>query len=196
MQNNPEIICRPLNLKDDLKQVARLIYFTDDYVFPHLYNNDINVATAVIPNMIKRDTIYNYKNITVAVCDDKIAGIVVCKKSPIKMNLNEMCGCFLDSGVVLDERFAKVYNEYYKLLDDEPNGIYIANVCVDKLYRRMGIAKKLLTFVLKDNETYNLESVKANAAAVNLYLSLGFQIEAEYPGFTGVPCYRMKRNAR
>ena len=196
MENQQNIICRPLNLKDDLKQVARLIYYTDDYVFPHLYDNDISAAEKVIPKMIQRDTIYNFKNIFVALSDNKIAGIVVFQRTPIRMNLNEMCSCFLDSGIIVGERFAKVYNEYYKLLDEEPEGIYIANVCVDKLYRRMGIAKKMLESLLSDKETYHLETVKANTGALHLYQSLGFEIEYEYSGFTEVPCYRMKRTAK
>ena len=31
---NDEIIVRPLSINDDLEQVARLIYYTDDYILP------------------------------------------------------------------------------------------------------------------------------------------------------------------
>ena len=186
------ITCRRLNTEDDLSAVARLIYYTDDYIFPYLYREKLDVAQKVITNMIKRNTIYNYKNILVALDGERIVGIVVSQATPITIDLNEMCGCFVDAGVILDDRFAKVYNEYYKLLEDEPSGVYIANVCVDKLYRGMGIAQKMLGNVLK-NATYYLETVKANEAAVRLYLNLGFEIMYEYPGFTDVPCYRMMR---
>lgn len=187
------ILCRPLALNDDLRQVARLIYYTDDYIFPFMFNGNLTAAEKVLANMIRRDTIYNYKNISVALSDDKIVGIVVSQRTPLNITPNEMCDCFIESGIILDERFAKVYNEYYKLLNDEPEGIYIANVCVDKLYRGLGVATKMLETLLKKDETYHLESVKANVNALRLYQKAGFEIDYEYPGFTGVPCYRMTR---
>ena len=187
------IMCRQLNLYDDLEQVARLIYYTDDYIFPYLYRGKIDVAAKVISNMIRRNTIYNYKNILVALDGERIVGIVVSQKTPITMDLNVMCGCFVDAGVVVDDSFAKVYNEYYKLLENEPEGVYIANVCVDKLYRGMGIAQRMLKTLLTQDETYYLETVKANVGALALYQKLGFEIQYEYGGFTDVPCYRMKR---
>ena len=196
MQMLQNLLCRPLNLQDDLRQVARLVYYTDDYVFPYLYDNDIAVCEKVVPNMIRGNTIYNYKNIRVAVCDDKIVGIVVYQRTPIKVGMDEMCRCFFDAGVAVGSRFAKVYNEYYKLLNDEPEGIYIANVCVDKRYRGMGVAKQMLGTFLSDDETYHLETVKANLGALHLYQGLGFQIDCEYAGFTDVPCYRMSRIAK
>ena len=187
-----EPIVRPLELKDDLKQVARLVYETDDYIFPYLFDRDIAAAEKVISAMIGRDTIYHYKNIVIALLEDKIAGIVVLQKTPIRINSDEMRACFLDTGLNLGAHFERVLREYYEPLQDEPEGVYIANVCVDKAFRRMGVARKMLKAVLNDRESYHLETVKGNAAALRLYQSLGFETVDEYMGFD-TPCYRMKR---
>ena len=190
-----DLIIRKLELTDNLCQVAHLIYYTDDYVFPYLYKDDINRAEDVIINMIKGDTIYNYKNITAAILDGEIVGIVVSKETPISVNLGEMVRCFIDANEPIDEHFTKTFNEYYKLFENEPEGIYIANVCVDKRYRGRGIGKRMMIEFMKelDGEVLHLEAVKDNVSALKLYQSLGFEIVYEYPGFVDVPCYRMIR---
>ena len=190
------VIVRKLNAKDDFRAVAELIYYTDDYIFPYLYNNDIEKAVSVIGEMIVSDTIYNYKNITAAVLDEKIVGIVVAVRKPFSVDLAEMADCFLKAGAIIDERFTKVYNEYYKLLDGTSEGVYIANVCVNRNYRGNGIAKKMLKAVLSDDCRYELETVKANKPACAAYTAMGFRVDYEYPGFTAVPCYKMSREKR
>lgn len=190
------IIVRKLNAKDDFRRVAELIYYTDDYIFPYLFDKDVKKAADVMSRMVAADTVYNYRNVTVALLDDRIIGIVIALKKPFEVVLKNMADCFLEAGEIIDERFSKVFNEYYNLLDCTSQGVYIANVCVDKKYRGMGVAGKMLDAVLKDDEEYELETVKANESASRLYRSRGFGIEFEYPGFTGVPCYKMKREKR
>lgn len=187
---------RGLLPQDDLKQVARLIYNTDKYVFPYLFDGKISVAEEVIPHMINGDTIYNRKNIVVACTGGFIAAVIVMKESPVYVNAEEMIDAFIAANSIVDERFTKVYNEYYKLLENEPEGVYIANVCVDKSYRGYGLAYEALLKTLKEDKVYNLETVKANLPALHTYLKAGFIIDYEYPGFTGVPCYRMHRPAK
>ena len=196
MINIPQIKVRHLSLGDDLNQVARLIYYTDEYIFPYLFDNDIKKGILVLADMVKNNTIYNYNNVTAGFLHEKIVGIVISQNTPITIDLHEMANCFVRCGVSVGDRFAKVYNEYYKLLEDEPDGIYIANVCVDKLYRKMGFAKAMLNSLLDDKNTYRLETVKDNVGALHLYQSLGFEIDCEYPGFTEVPCYRMTRKSK
>lgn len=187
---------RKLAEGDDLAAVAHLIYKTDDYVFPFMFKGREKDAVPVFTAMIGRNTLYNAANITVAELAGKIVGIVVSLPAPITVSPSEMMDCFLLSGQVVDENFTQVYNEYYKPLENEPSGIYIANVCVDGAYRGMGIARLMLSQILRDDKTYNLETVKGNEAAFRLYSGLGFRVLNEYPGFTNVPCYRMRREKK
>lgn len=189
-----QLVVRKLKLTDDLAQVARLIYDTDAFIFPYLYKNDVTGAVPTLIKMVERDTIYNYRNITVAVLGKEVVGIIIAKETPIVMNEEEMKGCIVcnEEG---GKRFKKTYDEYYKLFEDEPQGVYIANVCVDKRYRGRGIAKQMLAAFLKEEpqKTYHLETVKDNPSALKLYQGLGFEIVTEYLGFVDVPCYRMIR---
>lgn len=187
---------REMKPSDDAGSVAELVYQTDPYIFPYLYDGNLHIAKKVISKMIFKDTIYNYKNITVALSGSKVEGIVVSSRTPVAMNYKEMIDAFVESGIPVGERFTRVYKEYYELLKDEPEGIYIANVCVAENSRGKGVGKQMLSAFLNNAETYHLETVKANRAALSLYLFAGFKIDCEYGGFTGVPCYRMTRNSK
>ena len=184
---------RALTAADDLKSAARLIYASDNYIYPYLFDNDLPTAEKVLVNMILGDTIYNYKNIRAAFSGGQIIGVLVVKAVPIKESYESMIDCFVQAGVPVGERFATVYNEYFKLLEDEPPDIYIANLAVDKMFRGAGVGGALLRSVFDGKSTYHLETVKANESAVGLYKKLGFEIDCEYPGFTGVPCYKMTK---
>ena len=187
-----KIEIRKLTLDDDLNQVGRLIYYTDDYVFPYVYDTPDDGAK-VHAEMVVRDTLYNYENITIGVINGEIAGIVVMKEAPLKISKDEMISAFDAAGVAHDERFERVFKEYWGLLEKEPAGYYIANVCVDQRYRHRGVARAMLNTILEKGKVYNLESVVANENAFKLYQSLGFVVEYRYPGFTDIPCYRMQR---
>lgn len=190
------IVIRKLTEQDDLSQAAALIYHTDKYIFPYLFGNDISRGAAVLSRMVRADTIYNYRNITAAVADGRTVGIVVALGRPFTVRLAPMAACFLEAGEIVGERFTKVFNEYYSLMEGEGEGVYIANVCVDGNYRGRGIAGRMLSRVLEDGREYDLETVKGNAPAFALYTAAGFETEYEYPGFTGVPCYKMIRKKR
>lgn len=187
---------RPLTLDDDLNKVAELIYMSDNYIYPYLFEEDLSVAKKVIATMIVEDTIYNYKNIKIALSAGQIVAMIVMKSIPITINSDAMINCFVQAGVPVGARFAKVFNDYFKLLEDEPADVYVANLAVDKMYRNLGVGKVFFGSLLSDNLVYHLEVVKANVSAISLYQKLGFDIDYEYAGFTDVPCYRMTRQKK
>ena len=125
------VVVRKLTLKDDLVRVGRLIYLTDPYIFPYLFDSDIDAAARVFAEMVKGDTIYNVENITAAFVGDTVAGILVSSATPLVVSSSEMMDAYMRAGEIVDEKFAKVFREYYALLENEPDGIYIANVSVD-----------------------------------------------------------------
>ena len=192
--DNTEI--RALSADDDLTAVARLIFSSDDYIYPYLFDNELPTAEKVLVNMILGDTLYNYKNIRVAGCSDQIIAMMISKRVPIVLDHESILDCFVRASVPVGTRFAKVYNEYFKLLEDEPPDVYIANLAVDKMFRGRGVGGALLQSIFDDESTFHLEVVKANHNAVGLYKKLGFVIDCEYPGFTDVPCYRMTKHCK
>ncbi len=95
--DNTEI--RALSADDDLTAVARLIFSSDDYIYPYLFDNDLPTAEKVLVNMILGDTLYNYKNIRVAVCSDQIIAMMISKRVPIVLDHESILDCFVRASV-------------------------------------------------------------------------------------------------
>lgn len=188
-----EIEVRPLKSDDDLMQAAKLIYLTDPYIYPYWFDS-IEDGQKVIREMISLPTIYNMKNITVAATKDgKLAGLVV---SAEKIDEKEeyLIEAFRKANVKCDERTHKIFTDYYAEMNENHEGLYIANVAVDSMFRKKGIAATMLLSIIKNRGFCHLECVKANVGAVRLYQRLGFAIKNEYPGVFDVPCYNMVYN--
>lgn len=79
--------------------------------------------------------------------------------------------------------FEKSYpiNSFYQKTEN-PNCYYIHDLCIDKPYRKMGFAKKLVEKVLEIN--FNPKTLTAVQNSENFWRSVGFEIlkEVEYCG--------------
>lgn len=186
-----KITVRKLLRDDDLSQIAKLIYLTDEYVYPNWFDN-IEDGVKVISKMVDLPTLYNRENITVAATPTGIiSGLVVSKQTPFVEERKYISQAFELANVKEDKRTQEVFEAYYLKMGDVDDGYYIANVGVDPLYRNRGIATALLSEVLRNKEYCSLECVVANSVACRLYQRLGFEIAFEYPGVHAVPCYKM-----
>ena len=186
-----DVTIRSIKDGDDLDQIAKLIYLTDPYIYPNWFDNAED-GIKVIRAMIDLPTLYNRKNITVAVMPDGfIAGIVVSKQSPFTEDINYIKEAFELSGVKMDERTAFIFDEYYSKMGRSEDGYYIANVAVDDNYRKRGIAAAMMNYVMDGKDYITLECVIANTGSWRLYQRLGYKIAFEYPGVYGIPCYKM-----
>ncbi|MGN0765759.1 MAG: GNAT family N-acetyltransferase [Christensenellales bacterium] len=181
---------------DDYFQVARLIYLSDRYIYPNWFDS-IEDGKKVIAAMIKLPTLYNQKNITVAVAQDGyIIGAMVSRESPVVEDEDIVREAFRRAKVVCDARTHDIFLDYYDKMKEDTQGYYIANITVDPQYRRQGVAASLMSHVIKGRPLCHLECVKANEGAWKIYQRLGFEIVGEYPGVFGVPCYKMIRRER
>ena len=186
-----ELTIRPMLDVDDKMQIAKLIYFSDRYIYPYWFDS-IEDGQKVIAQMMSLPTLYNQQNITVAVTNDGfIAGAMVSKRTPIIENEKDIEKAFVQAGIKSDERTHKIFCDYYAKMFDERDYYYVANVAVDPLFRGRGIASKLITQTISDKGESHLECVIANSGAWKLYERLGFEIIEEYPGVCDVPCYAM-----
>lgn len=61
-------------------------------------------------------------------------------------------------------------------LSPREGSLFVYNVCTDKLYRKRGFMKRLLSAVIEENRSTDLilEVERENRAAVELYYKLGF----------------------
>ena len=182
---------RKMQAGDDIGQVAKLIYLTDPYIYPNWFDS-IEDGVKVIAKMIDLPTLYNRDNITVAVLENGfIAGMAISKQAPFVEELAVISQAFKLANVMEDERTKQVFDAYYALMGDSEDGYYVANIAVDEAYRKRGIAGALLKNVTEGKPFCTLECVVANDGAWRLYQKMGFNIEYEYPGVHGIPCYKM-----
>ncbi len=187
---NQEITVRPMADGDDKYQIAKLIYLSDCYIYPNWFDS-LQDAQKVLSVMMELPTLYNKKNITVAV--DKngfVAGAVVSCDSPVEEEEKYLYEAFEKANVPCDHRTHQMYLDYYAKMDDK-EGHYLANIAVDPAFRGQGIAATLISQVLEGKKYSHLECVQANIGAWRLYQRLGFTIVLEYPGVFDVPCYKM-----
>ncbi len=185
------VTVRRLRADDDLLQVGKLIYLSDDYIYPYWFDS-IEDGKRVIAEMTKLDTLYNMNNVTVAVMPNgDIAAAAVTKQCPFNEEESVIEKAFENTGIKSDKRTHEIFLAYYAEMAKLEDGLYLANIAVDPNYRKRGIAATLLNEILKDTELCRLECVKANSGAWRLYQRLGFEITEEYPGVLDVPCYKM-----
>jgi ribosomal protein S18 acetylase RimI-like enzyme len=186
-----EFIVRPMMEKDDIYQIARLIYLTDPYIYP-LWFDSMEQGIRIISEMINLPTLYNKDNIMVAVDgNNHIAGITVSCQSPFCEKIDYIKQAFERAGEKMDERSLYIFDNYYALMGKVEDGYYIANVSVDPEFRRRGIAAMLVDEIIKDRDYCTLECIVANSGTWRIYQRLGFKIAYEYPGVCDVPCYKM-----
>lgn len=169
---------RKLAPGDDLNIVSSLIYETDKYFLPTLFEDNKDIAMRILPHMIRRNTPYNEDNIYVGLVDDKIVGIVVAFRSPIKIDVGAFFDALEGAGVMSAERLEIALKEYFFPLENEGNGYYISSICVDESYREQGIGNELLDGVLpcfgKELDVY-VDCAVDNHVALEMYGARGFE---------------------
>lgn len=191
-----DIEVRKLASEDTLSQVTKLIYETDNYIFPHFFGESTSIAKQILVNMINADTIYNRDNICVAVLNGEVIGISVIAPSPISINVGAFFDAFQEAGAdaEIDEAFESVMKEYFIPMETHPDGYYIACLCVDERYRGQGIAGAMLDFILKgeySSKDVYLDCLADNSVAIAVYEAHGFRKLFEFSGFTGLKYYKM-----
>ena len=195
-----DIQVRKLEKEDSLSQVSRLIYETDNFIFPHFFGHNVTLAKQILTCMIDKDTIYNRENIYVALVDEQIVGISVIAPSPVSINLGAFFEAFECAGATeeIDDAFQSVMKEYFIPMESHPDGYYIACLCVDEQYRGKGIASAMIGQILAshygESDVY-LDCLTDNQAAISVYESHGFERLFEFSGFTSMPYYKMIKRA-
>lgn len=184
---------RKLKLSDDLETIGRLVYYTDPYIYTALFENDIDIAKKVIPYVVKDNSFYNYKNITVCLVDGKIAGyMTVLKKVNYEENRKAFKDAFLSVLGRLSSKYEDIISSYFDLIKIHKGTNEIFSLSVLPEFRRMGIADALLNS-LEDRKVYRLACIKDNSPARKLYAKHGFEYDLDYAGYIGVPCVELVR---
>ncbi len=195
MGDNPEEMT-----EEQLKEIARLIYQTDPYIYPAMFESEED-AMQVIPEMILRnDTMFCKNNLYLALCNKEIIGLILWHKGPLNWNSDIYMESTRAKGSIISPIINRVEEEYFsEYASVSQECISLINICVDKKQRNHGTGRELIKRFLKYSqficEEYELYVLKENSSAVHLYESLGFEITEELDGFSPRKkkprCYRM-----
>ena len=182
---------------DNAKVLAKFVYETDTYIYPYWFD-DKNFGIEQIAKLIKNpDSIFYYKNFVVAEVDGEIIGVIMFYKND---------GCYhYDYSDISSISFesAHVINNYVLDLQNQikDNTYYVFAVRVEDRFLRQGVACKMFDFMFSsvvNNGIIEIDVLKDNIPAFNLYKKVGFNIVNEYKGYNGYKkrkplCYSMSK---
>ncbi len=181
-----------VNSSEEMEAVGRLIYYTDPYVYPALFDSNIDYSIKCARSLLVRDTLFSEKNIKVGKINGKIAGFMVILEKFPKNNYSEMKVSLEESLGFLTPKFEHVMEGYFNTLDYAWEGLQIMSLAVLPEFRKMRVGTKMLNSLSSKN-VYSLACVKDNQKARDLYRKCGFEFKFEYPGYTDIMCVELVR---
>lgn len=184
-----------INNGEELTEIGKLIYYTDPYIYPAFYDNDINLSVKCAKKMLTHDTLFNHKNILVGKINGKVAGFMVILDHFPLNNYEQMKRAMFDSLGRLTPLFDEVMDGYFQTLNYDWEGLQIMSLAVLPEFRHQKVATKMLNWLPRKN-TYSLACIKDNLIARELYRKCGFMLKYEYPGYVDVMCVELVRKGK
>ena len=176
------------NKKDNFKNIAKLLYGVDPYIYPYWFRNDIEQAIDVLSEIIaEKDSIFYYKNTIVAEVDGELVGYFCFIPANAKVNRNySKWNTSFEANHVISGYILDVIENL--IVDDSG----VVGLYVNPTHRRHGIATKMFEFYMNNvvAKTYSLEVLATNGPAINLYNKFNFKTVRAYYGYNG---YRRKK---
>ena len=171
----------------DLSGIIRLIYETDNYIYPSMCNFDYKLFETIMQELLFTDSIFSYKNMLLAEDNGKTIGLLLYFEKIVK--LPQTIEHYMEIDKEKAEDFNNVIQEYFTplLSKIDKDCIYINNLCVDTKNRKRGIGAKLIEYLIKifSERKITLDCLEDNTAAVNFYLKSGFKIIERFGGYAG-----------
>ena len=176
--------------KKNLENVAKLIYQTDDYIYPDMFETEVaavNILTKLL--CTGKDSMFNLDNIYVCELNEEIIGLILWNEGPLNWSSAELRKIMEQNNVAYPSKLSAVEREYISGYSEQENTdiISILNVCVAKQAQKNGVGKRMLSAFLQEHQgkTVELCVLSKNQAAISLYSSCGFaqhgHEEAAYP---------------
>lgn len=170
-----------------LKDIAGLIYDTDPYIYPAMFESRDN-AIKIIPELIrKEDKMFQMDNLYIAEYQNKVIGIVLWNKGKLEWSKEMFIETVKDLRLPVSKYLDMVTEGYinsYADIDDKI--ISIVNFCISEEIRGVGAGKQMMESFIREHEDEILELcvLEENPAAVRLYQKYGFEETERYQGFS------------
>lgn len=191
--------------KQQLADLAGLIYDTDKYVYPPLFSR--KQAKEILPLLFasNEDSMFTLDNIFCAMVGKRIVGLILHKRGPLNWNADKLLEYASMLDITLPETVRTVEQKYFKGYEaTAADTTSILNCCVNSNYRmrneiRLG-TRMMQAFIEQHPERLELYVLRETEAAMRLYLRTGFQLSQRCNGFSidnkELPCFFMYRPAK
>jgi len=184
-----------------LREIAKLIYETDPYIYPALFGSEA-IACILLPQMIqKQDTMFCLENLFLCMEGSKTLGLILWHRGPLTWEPKTLFQTAQEEDVVLPETVKKVVAEYFSSYLKVPDNVLsVINVCVAEAQRGKGIGSMMVKSFCERNAQSKVELyvLADNPTAIKCYKSNGFSIAEELNGFSVTStkpwCYRMEKD--
>lgn len=196
------IVVRNVRSTDDYLKIASCIYLTDPFIYPAAFGIDAGQAAVAISKLMSVENgLFNPHNLAIALCENEIAGVLLYNKNGAIWNSAE-CAALVKDNVPDIEKFEHVSSIYFAVesITPEEKCIEVVALCVMPKFRRMEVGRHMLDWLMREypEDTFSLDVLASNTAAIRLYKKCGFEIVAEHKGFSideamRPDCYRMKK---
>ena len=166
--NINDLVFRRAKKGDNYKELARLIYQTDEYIYPYWFNNNIEECEEFFKNKFDEEGfIFNYDNMYIAYNKKrkKILGLIIALDKSVNLNYDYSK---IES---INERYKITINQYIKEIIKKAkmtNSLYIMNFTVLDGYRGKRIGTKLLGYFLSQMELAGHKSYSLDCSLHNL----------------------------
>lgn len=183
-----ELEIRKATPEDNLKEIASLIYKTDQYIYPYWFESLEKCQSELSPLMLEDNFFFNINNFYIAIdkSNNKIVGAtcIVDKNTNLNYNYTNLKS--------VNNRYKFTIENYINSLIEEVKDAefaYISNVCVDENYRGQRIGNRMMSYVIEEYrkkyfKEIVLDVLAKNPGAIKLYQNLGFEQTSEiFQGF-------------
>lgn len=210
--NTADIVFRQLSHDDiltpaQLKEISTLIWESDDYVFPAVF--DRSEMMEIMPIMLasNRDMQFSLDNIFAAFENDNIIGIILHKKGPLNWSSEYLSNLAGNMDVPLSEHLKKTETEYFSKYNSTPkettamlNFAIEATRKIDDINNGGPLMGALLNgFLNMHKEALELYVLKETDVEMMTYIRAGFEIVKKVQGYSydnrNLPCYFLRREA-
>ena len=178
----------PLNIHEhDITCVAILIYETDRGLFELLFGKQKDKALRQIKSLIiQEENSFNYHNITIAMANTEIQGILVSyagEQVDTKKESNEVWNTLGMTSALRLAIIDKIFLQPLLTTKLSAQDFYISNLCVHEAARGKGVGTALIHHAKKIAQKkgcslVHLDVSDENKNAIRLYRTLGFTIDA------------------
>ncbi len=172
--------------KQDSLLIADILYQTDSYIYPAAFGkNKLEASKAIAKLVEQEDGIFSYNNFSVVTKNLRIVGMAFVLFEQCESN-KESCIEIMGDALYDREMFSIVFDEYFSKLKHEEDSALVVAFAIDEEERRCHNGYHLMSYIssIYLGEKMELDVLKDNSAAVNLYKKYGFNVREEKDGFS------------